>query len=127
MTWPLVNPVSGYSTLDRLVRTRFRPSTSTATFSGSGLMPLASPAWLRSGDTCPSELPAPNFGRTEAAHHPPPHAGGTTRQNIRSEPFLSEMVSSAGTARASYSWGFCATDDGDGVVAQGRWRMPDGR
>src|SRR5215469_1402885 len=52
MTWPLVNPVSGYSTLDRLVRTRFRPSTSTATFSGSGLMPLASPAWLRSGDTC---------------------------------------------------------------------------
>src|SRR5215813_8703266 len=126
MTWPLVNPVSGYSTLDRLVRTKFRPSTSTATFSGSGLMPLASPAWLRSGDTCPSELPAPNFGKTEAAHHPPPHASVTPAGLARSERFV-RIVSSDGTARASYPWGLCATDDGGGAVARGRWRMPDGR
>src|SRR5215472_5806972 len=45
-------------TLARLVKTRFRPSTSTATFSGSGLMPLAPPAWLRPRDTCPSDYPA---------------------------------------------------------------------
>src|SRR5262249_6931750 len=50
---PLVNPVSGYSTLVRLVRTRLRPSTSTSTLPGSGLMSVAPPGRLRSRERLP--------------------------------------------------------------------------
>ena len=60
ITWPLVKPVAGYSTLSRLVRRRRRPATSTARFADS-----LSRVLLEGGaTTCEGSRPTARASRT---------------------------------------------------------------
>src|SRR4051794_36724686 len=65
MTSPLVKPVSGYSTLSRLLRDRVRPSTLTGTL--SGLIGHTFPDDLRrrlvGAQPAPSRMPQPTLAR----------------------------------------------------------------